>query len=272
MAKKDLPLADFQQWMQSMLLGPSGKDSTPQLRVDEVIKPSARMAAWQHLAIYQHGYTARLRSCMSTQFTALEYALGEDLFEAFADEYLKTYPSESYNLANLGDRFAFYLEETRPDKNSPVKEDWPDFMIELAQFECAINRIFDEKANAPLPLATTSTPSDRLSLNPNIHLFAFSFPTRAFYSAATNDKQPELPLPQDTYSLIMRKDFKLGLYDIHQEQYDLMRALQSGISWSSALRELQEKYGFTEQATQDATEHWRIKWLEMGFLCEAGST
>lgn len=95
---------------------------------------------------------------------ALEYALGEELFRAFADEYLHRYPSESYNLANLGDRFATYLAETRPDRDEEVKEEWPDFMIELATFENAINKIFEEKVDQDDEVATRETEEENLSL------------------------------------------------------------------------------------------------------------
>jgi len=72
---------------------------------------------------------------MASQFKALEYALGESLFKGFADQYLQANPSQSYTLMDLGKNFSSYLEATRPDKEYSEKEDWPDFMIELAAFE-----------------------------------------------------------------------------------------------------------------------------------------
>ena len=147
MAKQPpIPLSSLQKWMQQVIIGPSDAEQRfPQaflpkdwqgLNLDMIIKPSSKLSSQQHLSIYQFSYIARLRACMASQFKALEYALGEKLFEGFADEYLKTYPSKSYTLMDLGAQFADFLEETRPDKDQEEREDWPDFMIELKSMEC----------------------------------------------------------------------------------------------------------------------------------------
>ena len=175
--KKEMPLAEIQKWMQSMLINPYQKKSEKET-VDEMVESSNRLNAKDHLAIYQRSYVARLRDCMNKQFSALAYALGEDLFRAFADEYLQLYPSTSYNLINLGEKFPQFLEETRPDKEQEIKEDWPDFMIELAQFEYAINIVFEEKAEESYQLATEETPENQLLLIPVLYAFHFQHPIR----------------------------------------------------------------------------------------------
>src|SRR6202008_4858565 len=111
--------------------------------VEDIVNQSQRLSAVHHLDLYRHSYIARLRSCMQSQFSALAYALGSELFELFADQYLDTYPSESYTLNTLGEKFAIFLQEPRPDAGQEPKETWPDFMIELAGFEYALSKIFD---------------------------------------------------------------------------------------------------------------------------------
>lgn len=272
--KRKLALADFQQWMQQMLLDASGQiridgKEVELLPVEEVIKPSERLAAWQHLAIYQHGYTARLRDCMAKQFTALEYALGKQLFQAFADEYLHQYPSESYNLANLGDRFSTFLQETRPDREEQVKEEWPDFMIELAQFECAINRIFDEEINEEYTLVTADETTEKLKLIPGIHLFKFKFPVRWYYSEVANDRAPDLPAAEETYCVVFRQDYKLLMFDLHLEQYLLLLQLQGERTLPEALQVLSNQYGVSYASLEKAWPEWRKQWLKHGFFCKA---
>lgn len=145
-----IPLNQFQQWMQQLLLDPfqhtdvapvqflpehlqqQASDATG---IETLIEDTKNLNARRHLGIYQQGYIARLRNCMSQQFSALEYALGEDIFVAFADGYLASHPSTHYNLGSLGKEFPNYMRVNRPDADTEVNEDWIDFMIELAQFE-----------------------------------------------------------------------------------------------------------------------------------------
>ncbi|MFT6333479.1 MAG: hypothetical protein ACI86M_000623 [Saprospiraceae bacterium] len=131
--KRNIPLVNVQKWMQQMLLDPYAKSHQLPMQplpseseepyLETVIKSSKRLSAKQHLAIYQMSYVARLRNCLAKQFSALEYALGENLFRGFADEYLQQYPSTSYNLIYLGENFATFLEVTRSGKNEAIKED-----------------------------------------------------------------------------------------------------------------------------------------------------
>ena len=234
--------------------------------IEEVFKPSSRLPARQHLAIYQHGYTARLRDCLAKQFTALEYALSPDLFQAFADEYLRKYPSESYSLANLGDRFMTYLEESRPDRDEPIKEDWPYFMIELARFEWLINHLFNADVEHEDPMATMTTPLERLSLVPGIRLLATKFPVRWFYQAVAKGEQPDLPEAQPSYCAILRRDYKLAFFDLHQEQYLLLQMLEAGQGVSEALRHLSEKHDYDAKGLAEIWPVWYAKWQRAGFF------
>ena len=86
--KVNIPLLQFQEWMQQLLLDPfqqtevNPSDILPDAfhTLEDVVHDSEKLAAKDHLAIYQRSYIARLRNCMATQFSALEYALGEDIF------------------------------------------------------------------------------------------------------------------------------------------------------------------------------------------------
>lgn len=236
--------------------------------IEEVFKPSKRLAAKQHLAIYQHGYTARLRDCLAKQFTALEYALSPELFQAFADEYLRKYPSESYSLANLGDRFMTYLEETRPDRDEPIKEDWPDFMIELARFEWLINHLFNADVDHNGPLATMATPPEQLALVPGLRLLATKFPVRWFYQSVAKGEEPEFPGPAPSYYAILRRDYKLAFFDLHREQYLLLQALADGQTLSQAFRSLSQKYGYTTEGLAGIWPVWYEQWWGAGFFGE----
>ena len=206
--------------------------------VEVFIKPSSRMNARQRLAIYQRGYLARLRACMAAQFKALEYALGADLFQQFADLYIQKHPSTSYNLIDLGEKFAEFLEDTRPDKNEPEKESWIDFMIELIDFEYHINLIFDEKISETFLPAVESEPDENLKLNPHLRLFEHEYPILWFYNEFVHHKEPELPFPNPNFCAVLRFNLRLGLYPLRPEQFRFLQFFKTEKSIQKAKKKI----------------------------------
>ena len=222
MVNKTITLTEFQRWMQNRLIKPvdySGKGE-PAYDIEDIICGSDKLDAEAHLAIYQRGYIARLRHCMSLQFPTLAYALGDDLFRAFADEYLIEYPSSNYNLSKLGKHLSAYLRATRPDKDTEIKEDWPDFMIELADFEYALNEIFEEQAELP----GVASPDQRYVINPTLRVFDFKFPVRRYYTQVATGQSPDLPYGEKTYCAALRRqdNYKLNLHDLSRSAFELL--------------------------------------------------
>lgn len=263
--------------MQQMLMDPHGQtDVNPQELLPKeyhnqdlsaIIKDSSKIKAEEHLAIYQRSYIARLRDSMAKQFKALEYALGEDLFCGFADNYLENHPSSSYNLINLGKELANYLQETRPDAEEKIKEEWPDFMIELANFEYAINVMFDEKGEADETItAGEGLAEEDMRLTTVFRLFEFEFPIRRYYAAFASDLNPDLPQFQKSYCVILRHNYRLTMFDIHKEQFYFLQHLKQGYSVAEAKQMLHQQYGVDQEKVTAVWEVWKSKWLAANFF------
>jgi hypothetical protein len=277
-AEDNLPLSTLQQWMQTVLVNPLGTENghpwqllpeNMQDDIEKIIVPSSRLSSRQRLAIYQRGYLARLRDCMAGQFHALQYALGKELFQAFADEYLQQYPSVSYTLTDLGHRFAGFLQATRPDAGAPAneREDWPDFMIELAQLEYALLQIFDAETNDNQPYATETTADEKLHMAPIFHLFAFRFPTAHYLQAVHRDENPTLPFEAATYLAVTRKNFQLGLFHLNPLQHQFLHYLQTHPQpVPLALEQFSTNNNITLLEIQNLWGVWRTKWIEAGFF------
>lgn len=277
-ADKNIPLSLVQQWMQTVLVNPLGSQNghpselLPQHLqgdIENIIAPSSRLNGRQRLAIYQRGYLARLRDCMAGQFRGLQYALGEELFQAFADEYLQQYPSVSYTLADLGKRFAAFLQQTRPGAAAPEneREDWPDFMIELAQLEYALLQIFDEESPAGIQYATDTTNDDHLQLVPLFHIFSFRFPTAHYLQAVHRGDNPQLPFPSESYLAVTRKEYQIGLFHLNPMQYGFLTYLQQHPQpIAQALQQFAALNHIEFESLQNLWSVWRSKWIESGFF------
>ena len=257
-------LAQIQKLMQSALVrqGGAASDSDPELLFNE----SSRLTAARHLNIYRYSYVARLRECMKNQFSALAYALGEELFQMFADQYLDAYPSDSYTLNELGGRFPRFLQETRPDAGLEEKESWIDFMIQLADFEYTLSVIFDAQSDDESRPADESTPDEDLKLNPLLRLFQHPYPICRYYLDVTRKREPELPLAEDSYCVVTRNDYRLRLLEIKPAQYHFLRVLGRENSVGKAKEQLVSSYGFDAQRLDHAWGMWRKTFIGEGFL------
>jgi hypothetical protein len=267
-----IPLTNFQQWMQQLLLDPfqqteiDPRSLLPEpfnaSSLEDIIQHSDKLTASEHLGIYQRSYIARLRNCMSQQFSALEFALGEDIFCAFADDYLASRPSSHYNLALLGEKFPEYLHVNRPDAAEEKKEDWIDFIIELAQFEYDLGVIFEQKAEEEYQLADLNSQEDVLALVPICELFKFEFPVRNFYSEFKNGKEPSLPFERESYCVVLRHKFKLAVYDLHKEQYDFLNYLKDGMDVPTAKSRFKEDHKDDAIQFENVWDNWKTRWIE----------
>lgn len=265
METNNIPLTQLQNWMQGMLV--KGRPLTNDwMTIEAVVNPSERLSALRHLNIYRSSYIARLRACMQNQFTALTYALGDNLFESFADQYLDSFPSESYTLNTLGEKFPAFLEQTRPDAGQEQKESWPDFMIELAGFEYALSEIFDEQATGDYTSLTIETPDNLLKLTPVLHLFHHRFPICQYYLNFTQHKKPDLPFPEESHCAVTRRDYKLGLFVIRGAQYHFLKSMQEGRSVKKSMKYLSKNFEYKIEDLEKIWPEWKRSFIESGLL------
>jgi len=255
-------LAQTQGWMQSALVRPGALAAG----VEHLVGASGRLSAARHLHIYRQSYVARLRGCMKNQFSALAYALGEELFQMFADQYLDACPSDSYTLNDLGRRFPDFLEETRPDAGSGRRESWIDFIIQLARFEYTLSVLFDEQADEGGAPASESTPDEALRLAPALRIFHHSYPVCRYYLEVTRDANPELPFEEESYCVATRVDYRLRLLEVRPAHYRFLELLSGGATVARAKERLVADHGYDATRLADAWPHWRKNFIAAGFF------
>jgi hypothetical protein len=91
-------LAVTQRWMLDVITDPDGLDaglahaadgSRRTLGVDAVVHGSQGLGARERLALYSRAYHRRLADCLRESYPGLRHALGHELFDDFAQEYLR---------------------------------------------------------------------------------------------------------------------------------------------------------------------------------------
>ncbi len=231
-------LGRIERWMQTVIMHPAGvqqgiasEDARRHLdittdEIEKVITRSNALTAAERLAIYGRAYHGRLLECLRAEFPVLLHALGGELFDRFAFDYLEQHPSETYTLARLGEKFPRYLAETRPDRDAAQdsRESWPDFIIDLATLEREFGEVFDGPGvegqsldvESELMEALRSAPWSevRLVAVPCLRLLTFRYPVNAYFGAVRKKENPDLPERASTFLTVTRRNYNVFLYDL----------------------------------------------------------
>jgi putative DNA-binding protein len=282
-------LGQIQRWMQATIMHPVGVAegiASPEARrhidvgpdaAETVVTRSRALTALERLAIYSYAYYARLLECLREEFPVLKHALGEEVFDAFAVEYLKQYPSRSYTLLQLGVNFPGFLAETRPDRKGEEKAavSWPDFLIDLATLELTFNEVFDGpgvegehlldasqlKAVSPERLLEA-----RLVGVPCLRLLTLRYPVHQYFTAVRRHQDPDPPGPADTYLAITRRRYVVRHFELSGPAYELLHALVAGEPVGVAISRAAEAAGPDLERLAPNLQAWFHDWAAEGFF------
>lgn len=252
-------LAALQQWLLATIAEPTSIDATT---VCNRLTASQQQTAAERLSVYQRAYFARLLDVLADLFPCTRFAVADETFAELAAGYVVRHPPNSYTLARLADRFTEYLDQTRPKDG-----DWGRFVVELAQLEQAIDRIFDGPGPEHLPpfsLPAAADASLTLQLAPGFELHAFQYPASTFYSDWKAGREPAWPEPQPQHVALLRRDYIVRRFELSEAQFSLLAAIQAGEPLGAALAAAAEQFEDGELAT--AIREWFTTWAAAGFF------
>ncbi|MBX3412103.1 MAG: putative DNA-binding domain-containing protein [Pirellulales bacterium] len=262
-------LARLERWVQAVIMHPGGVaqgaasvEARAELGgatvgVDDLVERSRALTATERLSIYNRAYFARLVECLAEQFSVLRQTMGDELFGEFALAYLVAYPSQSYTLGRLGERFSNYLIETRPPRrdDEAAGPGWPEFLVDLAELEWAIAEVFDGPGTENEPtldtarlqsISTAEWPSVRFVMAPCLRLLTQRFPVNEFYGTVRKENRvPEFPAATESFMALSRRQYVVRRFPLVRAQYEVLAALVAGETVGSAI----------ERAAQVGFEH-----------------
>lgn len=275
-------LDQIQRWMQAVITYPGGaasgvsSDEARQqidVSVDEVervVGRSRALPALDRLEIYAGAYFARLLECLSDEYPVLRRAVGEEVFDDFAFEYLQEYPSRNYSLNRLGADFARFLDETRPPDES-----WPALLVDLATLEWAISEVFDGPgvegmqlldADGLLAVPIELWPEARLVPVPCLRTLVLSHPVRPYYTALRDGEEVPPPERAESFVAITRRNYVVKLHDLSRLQYELLVALRDGQPLGEAIGLVAEQAGPDLDRFAADLRTWFSDWATAGFF------
>lgn len=265
----------LQRWMLDALITPESADRAA---IRQHIEPAARIDAAACLDIYRRSYVLRLRRCLAEQFPATRHALGAALFDDFSDTYLRDCPSDSTTLYELGRRYPGWLEANRPDRDAAddQREDWIDFLVDLAAYERGLFHLFDAAGHEGQSWPDASADDRDLILQPCLTLARYRYPVAWYYHEVRAGRTPAFPPCADSCVVVLRRDYHTTTYPVSGLHYRFLEQLRQTGSVDAALDEIA---AWTGRAVAAVRESWaadvRTAWIAAGFfvhrLAAAGS-
>ncbi|MEQ8789063.1 MAG: DNA-binding domain-containing protein [Pirellulaceae bacterium] len=288
----DRKLRELQNWLQAVITHPGGvkagllSDEARQAvpvsleQLESVVERSLACTSVERLSVYAGAYYARLLSCLRDSFPTLVIALDEDLFDRFAFGYLQRYPSRSYTLGRLADRFLAYLEETRPTSIDDGSRDdlefarWQQFVIDLARLEWTIDQVFDGPGNESDPPLSAQAMSNlspeawqqaRLQTAPCLRLLSFRFPVNDYFTAVREGEHPPRPEPEETFLALTRRDYIVRRHPLSRPQFVLLDALAERRTIGESIALAAHECDDLERLAADL-QSWFANWTAAGFF------
>lgn len=264
-------LRELQRWFASVTSHPAGvlEGRVGQQRsqkLERLVTAGPRLSAVERVQIYNEGYFARLLECLTDDYPALSYALGEAPFETLAHAYIEKHPSRSRSLNAYGQHLAAFCR-SRP-------EAWSSFAADLARLEWALVEVVHAPVDPPLaPDALAQIPAARwqtarLLPSRGMRLLTFDHPVNDFFQAFREDRAPEQPEPAATATVVYRQGLALWRMGLEPRAALLLKDLISGVPLAAAIATLETRSEAAGNSLDLARllPQWLTAWVQNGFF------
>lgn len=267
----ELGLAATQRWMQAVILGETAeldRATDPA----SIVEGDAALPAVARLELYRRSYVLRLRSCLRDAYPALRHALGDELFDDFADEYVASHPSYARSLGELGAGLPEHLDATRPDAGlAPLRrERWPDFLVDLARLEWAFCEVYDGPGDEERKAADEGDDDgcggeskSVAGCRPSrcLRLLELRYPADDYMLRVRRGDSPALPRPEACSVALGRRDYVVTVTRIAPAERRLLELVADArFVASDTLLKMAHEAGFAAEQLSARLRQW----------CEAG--
>ena len=189
--------------------------------------------------IYRNNIMVSLTESLTLSFNVTAQLTGLAFFQAMAREFIRTHLPNSAILVNYGDQLPAFIRHFPPAASLP-------YLPDMAQFEYLWLQSCHSADSTPITAETLAYWLDkpeqlsecRLVLAPAMRLFSSHFAIDQIWLA----HQPhslhalrDIDLNQPTYLLLSRPALDVELHPLSAAQFQLLNALQQGLSLSTAL-------------------------------------
>lgn len=226
-------LAKLQNIFQTAVLQPE-KSLSPKW-----VSATGRVSPEIQLSVYSYAYHARLIEVLVNDYPAILMAIGDEVFERIANNYIAEHPSHYFSLRDFGSGFANFILT-----NNPQQEMY--WLYELASFEWHLVQAFDA-ADASLftvndmgSIAAEQWPEVKFILHPSVQRLNFIWNAVEMWQVLSAD-EPSKVIPQmesENTWLVWREQLTTRFRSLNKDEQLAFETLQSGGSFSNICENL----------------------------------
>lgn len=235
-------LIQLQEWFSQAVICQSEED---QLRVfsesGHYIKSSSNLEAKERLSIYMTDFWPRCLNSLEEDFPLLCQHMSKPVFLTWMKQYLDAYPSRSFTLFHLPNDLEGFLETQYYERDR-------DIVLDIAQYEWAYcsaaiakesvtfnpNLLTDQQKQSVLDI--------RFKLNDSLRIL------KRQYSFSDDSKE----LKADAHAIcIYRQDYKVKETRIPYHLFDILEAIQKGVSVRDALEMVRPSLSHLDEFIQE---------------------
>jgi hypothetical protein len=277
-----ISLRDLQSWMRWIITDPRGVSDalanpkpsiesyaeryrSPEPSALATISSSAQLPADARLSIYAEAYFLRILEALETDFKRLRLVMGEEDFQQVVAEYLKAYPSTTFNIGEVGRKLPQFLSEN----------DFDPVFKAVAEFELNILETFYAESRASVEAHAFAELTDEqwehlvIELNPSAKILTSNWSLNDFWNLETEKSTSDFKTSkQDMSFLIWQNNFQVRFIEISQTEADALKLIQSGMGFSTALDNVVEDPSRTQSKDEISQEVMAAfsRWIQNGLI------
>lgn len=195
------------------------------------------LSATQRLNVYRNNFRISLTDGLAAIYPVVERLVGHEFFAFMADRYIRTYPSRSGNLHNLGFALADFITHFQP-----VHE--LTYLTDVARLEWAYHEVFHAAAPQSFEpkvlenIAAEQYPKLRFDLGPACRLVDSNYPIFRIWQfnqpGYSGDEQINLSVGPESV-LVVRPDLKVQLQRVSPAEFAFLKAIDLGRNLGDAV-------------------------------------
>ncbi len=202
------------------------------------VEPIASLTPKECVEIYSKGYVARLIETLGETFEATWWVLGDEDFFELAAQYIKTHPSQVFDLSEYGSEF--------PDFLATIKQnDEISFLQDLATFEWSFKNIFHKRNLKTSQIDWSARAKDtRLVFSDSAILLANRFSVYEIWKRRTQPIETvgEIDWSKPEHLVLFKNNSQVNIRILAADEFLVMRHLSNGQTLEASIEALIADY------------------------------
>jgi hypothetical protein len=230
------------------------------------VRSDRGIPAEERIAVYVHGYFARLHGVLREDYGALAEVLGEDAFHDLVRLYLMAHPPRTFSLRFAGERLPAFLAGPIAE---PFARRW-SFAADLAALEWALVEVFDAP-DAPLlsraalaAVQPDAWPALRFALAPAHRMLSLAWPVGLIREAWSAGLPLPAPEARPTRVLVYRSGDAPYQRSLSSAEARALQLVADRRDFAAICAGVADELG-EERAAPQLLE-WLERWLADGIL------